>query len=99
MRKTLNLQYPKYGKAKPFPVKFLWKHEEAENVTSQLSTFSPQMYFKEDGMGTLCQTKSKRTTHVEPSANPNKMTGVDGQSLNNFNAGMKIGHTVRSEFK
>lgn len=32
-------------------------------------------------------------------ANPNRMTGVDGQSLNNFNAGMKIGHTVRSEFK
>jgi hypothetical protein len=50
-------------------------------------------------MGTLCQTKSKRTTQVEPLANPNKMMGVDGQSLNNFSAGMKIGHTVRSEFK
>ena len=50
-------------------------------------------------MGTLCQTKLKRTTQVEPSANPNRMMGVDGQSLNHFNAGMKIGHTVRSEFK
>lgn len=80
-------------------MKFPWKHKKAETVTSQLSTFFPQTYLREDGMGTLCQTKSKRTTQVERSANPNKMTGVDGQRLSNFNAGMTIGHTVRSEFK
>lgn len=50
-------------------------------------------------MGTLCQTKSKRTTQVEHWANPNKMTGEDGQSLNDLNAGMRMGHTVRPEFK
>lgn len=58
--------YPKYGKANPFPVKFPCKHKKAEIVTSQLSTFFPQTYLREDGMGTQCQTKLKRTTQVEP---------------------------------